>query len=98
MCPLIDVLNVSVLKDCDEGKDWVELEHELKDCDEGKDWVELEHELKDCYEGEDCVEHGAWVGDEHLLFVHVEGGHEELGGRQSAPDNHQARAQGSKNA
>ena len=66
MCLLIDVLNVSVLKDCDEGKD--------------------------------CVEHGARVGDEHLLFVHGEGGHEQLGGRQSAPDNHHASAQRSQNA
>ena len=54
--------------------------------------------LKDCDEGKDCVEHGARVGDEHLLFVHVEGRHEQLGGRQSAPDNHHARAKGSKNA
>ena len=48
--------------------------------------------LKDGNEGKYGVEHGTGVGNQHLLLFHVEGRHEELRGRQRAPDDDHARA------
>ena len=42
--------------------------------------------LEDGDEGEDGVEHGAGVGHQQLLFVHVERGYEQLGGGERAPE------------
>ena len=54
--------------------------------------------LKDGDEGEDGIEHGAGVGHQQLLLLHVEAGHEQLGGRQRAPDHHEGGAKRSEGA
>ena len=54
--------------------------------------------LKDGDEGEDGIEHGAGVGHEQLLLLHVEAGHEQLGRRQRAPDHHEGGAKRSEGA
>ena len=54
--------------------------------------------LENCDQGENCVEHGAWVGDEQLLLVHVQGRHKQLRSGGRAPDHNEAGAQGSEDA
>ena len=41
--------------------------------------------LEYCDEGKDCVEHGAWVGHQQLLLVHVEGRDKQFGSRHGTP-------------
>ena len=46
--------------------------------------------LEYCDEGKDCVEHGAWVGHQQLLLVHVEGRDKQFGGRHGTPSDNVA--------